>query len=469
MRILVATAFLTLMALPGSLRAAPPPPSTQQQIFAARDQVMPALVHIEPILEVFRMGEKGRVAVTGSGVIFTADGYVITNNHVVENATRVTCTLSSQREVPADLVGRDPLTDLAVLKLRDGDRSDWPHADLGDSDALQVGQYVMAMGSPLGLSRSVSVGVISSLNRYIPESELPSGSPTGVYNTWIQTDAAINPGNSGGPLVSLDGRVIGINARAVTVFGENIGFAIPANLAREVSRALMANGEVTRSWIGAHWQSTRNLTSFFGLSDPQRHGVVVGSVVRGSPAEAAGLKAGDIVLEYDGEPVSVWFEEEIPALEKRIADTPVAEEVPVVVLRDGDKREMTLVTRRRAKTEGDQKENREWGFTVREITEELAVELNLGSAHGVLVSGIKPGSFAAEAGLRPGDLVLRLNDLDIEDLMHWSQLYQQALEEDQEKVLITVKRGPAQYFFVLQPNVSGAAIRSAFPAREGNS
>jgi serine protease Do len=468
MRTAFATASLILLALPSVPQAAAPPPDMQQRIFAARDRVMPALVHIEPILEVFRMGEKGRVAVTGSGVIFTADGYVLTNDHVVENVTRVTCTLSDQQEVAADLVGRDPLTDLAVLKLR-GDGQPWPHAELGDSDSLQVGEYVLAMGSPLGLSRSLSVGVISSLNRYIPESQLPSGSPTGLYNTWIQTDAAINPGNSGGPLVSLEGEVIGINARAVTIFGENIGFAIPVNLAREVSRNLIDSGEVTRSWVGVHWQSVKSLTSFFGLTDRPRQGVVVGSVVRGSPAEEAGLQAGDIVLEYDGAPVNIWLEEQLPAFEKRIADTPVDREVPVVILRDGSEQRFALVTRRRAKTEGNEKENREWGFTVREITEELARDLNLLTVSGVIVSGVKPGSFAAEAGLRPGDQVIGMDDLEIEDLEHWSQLYQQALEEERQRVLITVRRGPAQYFFVLQPRVGEAAARSSFSAPEDNS
>ena len=425
------------------------PADLQSRILTARDRVLPALVHIEPILEVFRRGERGHLAVTGSGVIFSGEGYILTNNHVVENATRVTCTLSDQEEVEAELVGRDPLTDLAVLKLRGN--GPWPYAHLGDSDALQAGQYVIAMGSPLGLSRSISVGVISSLDRFIPESQLPSGSPTGAYNTWIQTDAAINPGNSGGPLVSLEGEVIGINARAIPVFGENIGFAIPINLAREVSASLIGQGEVQRSWIGVNWQNLKSLTSFFGLDDNAR-GVLVGNVVRGSPAETAGLQAGDLVLEYDGFPVSVWFEEELPRFEKRIADTPVGREVSLRVFRGDDEIDVTITTRLRAKTEGDQKENREWGFTVRELTEEMATRMNLPSRRGVLISGIKPGSFAAEAGLRPGDLVLRLDDMDVEDLTHWSQLYQHAVEEQRPKILITVRRGVAQYFHVLSPS-----------------
>ncbi|MFQ5670363.1 MAG: trypsin-like peptidase domain-containing protein [Acidobacteriota bacterium] len=465
-RVLVASCLAACLSAPLAVRAsAAGVGNLQAEIYTARDRVMPALVHIQPILDVYRMGEKEQVAVTGSGVIFSPDGYVLTNNHVVENAARVTCTLSTRQEVAADLVGRDPLTDLAVLKLRgQPPASGWPHAALGDSSRLEAGQYVLAMGSPLGLSRSLSVGVISSLDRYIPESQLPSGSPTGLYNTWIQTDAAINPGNSGGPLVSLDGYVIGINARAVPIFGENIGFAIPANLAREVSSALIENGEITRSWIGVHWQSMKSLTSFFGLKE--RRGVVVGDVVRGSPAEEAGLRAGDIVLKYNGTPVSVWFEEEIPAFKKRVADSPVGQPVSLSVLRDGEEQQLSLVPQRRASAQGSQKEGREWGFTIREVTKEMAAKMNLPRRRGVLISGVKPGSFAAEAGLRPGDLVTRVDDVEIEDLEHWSQIYQQAVQERRPQVLITVRRGPASYFFVVRPVYAVSSAGGRRPARE---
>ncbi|MFQ5767333.1 MAG: trypsin-like peptidase domain-containing protein [Acidobacteriota bacterium] len=456
LRSLSIAGILFVLAWPGSSSRAM---EIQQQIYAARDAVMPALVHIEPILEVYRQGERGHVAVTGSGVIFSPDGYVLTNNHVVEHATSVKCTLSNKDEIQADLIGRDPLTDLAILKLKgDVPAKGWPHAPLGDSDQLQVGQYVLALGSPLGLARSLSVGVISSLNRYIPQSQLPSGSPTGLFNTWIQTDAAINPGNSGGPLVSLDGQVIGINARAVPIFGENIGFAIPINLAKEISRALTKYGEVTRSWIGVHWQSMKSLNSFFGLGEAR--GVLVSGVVRGSPAEAAGLKAGDIVLAYSGEPVSVWFEEDMPAFEKRIADSPVGQQIPLQILRQGEKMNLSIRTRAQAKTEGDQKENREWGFSVREVTEDAAIQLHLEKKHGVLISGVKPGSFGAEAGLHRDDLILSMEDLEIDDLEHWSQIYQQMIEEERPQVLLTVRRGPARYFYVIKPVYTHSQARS---------
>ena len=194
--LLLAAAALALAPAPRAV----PVDATQKAIYRARDKVFPALVHIEPILQVYRAGEKARMAVTGSGVIFSPEGYVVTNNHVVERAEKVTCFLEDQQEVPATVVGRDPETDVAVLKLDlTRVRGKLPYAELGDSSKVQVGEHVMAMGSPLGLARSVSFGVVSSVDRYLPEDQMPAGAATGLYNTWIQTDAAINPGNSGGP------------------------------------------------------------------------------------------------------------------------------------------------------------------------------------------------------------------------------------------------------------------------------
>jgi len=282
--------------------AARPDPRTssqQDRIFLARDRVLPALVHIQPVLEIFESGEKGKLAVTGSGVIFSDAGYILTNTHVVGGAQRLTCTLFNQEEVEARLIGIDPLSDLAVIKIEMGEAgAGVRHATLGDSSSLEVGQMVVAMGTPLGLARSLTLGVISSLDRYFPESLLPSGTLTGTYNTWIQTDAAINPGNSGGPLVDLDGKVIGINARAITMVGENLGFAIPINLAKEIAAQLIQKGQIARSWIGVSCQQMKGLAEHFGV--PEDSGALIGSVVPGSPAADAGLQAGDIIVAVGG-------------------------------------------------------------------------------------------------------------------------------------------------------------------------
>lgn len=425
-------------------------PPHQALIFQARDRVLPALVHIQPVLEIYRAGEKGKVAVTGSGVLFSPEGYILTNTHVVGGAQRLTCTLSNQQEVEAKLVGIDPFSDLAVIKIdmaRAGDGVH--HAALGDSTALQVGQVVMALGSPLGLARSLTLGVISSLNRYFPESLLPTGAVTGTYNTWIQTDAAINPGNSGGPLVDLDGRVVGINARAIALVGENLGFAIPINLAKEIAAELIARGQIARSWIGVSWQPMQGLGELLGVSEDR--GALVGSIAPGSPAAQAGLRAGDVVVGLDRQEVAARHEEDLPRLQKVIADLPVGGSVLVSFLRGGRPESITLTTRDRPGSGTAEVECREWGFTVQGVTEEMAQALRLPDRRGVLVSGVKPNSFADEAGLRRNDVLVSLEGHDIPGLKEYEALYREMVEANRSDVLARVHRGRLVTFHVLKP------------------
>lgn len=439
--------------------------ATQDAIYRARDRVFPALVHIEPILEVYRAGAKERMAVTGSGVIFTSDGYVVTNNHVVERAQRVTCYLEDQQEVPAEVVGRDPETDVAVIKLDISHlKGKVPHADLGDSSTVQVGQHVMAMGSPLGLARSVSFGVVSSVDRYLPEDQMPAGAATGIYNTWIQTDAAINPGNSGGPLVDLKGRVIGINSRAVPIFGENVGFAIPINIVKEVAKKLIAKGSIDRSWIGANWQPLKVLPNYLELAE--KRGVVIGGIVPGSPAAKAGLEIGDLLLAYDGRPVTVRYEEELPSFRKLEADTPVGARVPLSVDRHGERIELSLVTVRRTSEESEDFECRAWGFTVRAINDEIARARNLDSPSGVIVTGVKRGSFAADAELAPGDIILKVKGEDPKDLTGFKDLYDHSVGAKEARILFVTQRGPVLHYHLLKPTYDTASTHGANDADE---
>ncbi len=451
-----AAAALCACLTPGPW-AAPSP--AERAVFAARDRVFPALVHIEPILEVYQSGQRRRIAVTGSGVIFSKEGYVLTNNHVVERAERVTCTLSDRQELPASVVGRDPETDVAVIKLDlTRLRGPLPIAALGSSRTLQIGQQVLAMGSPLGLARSVSLGVISSLDRYLPEDQMPAGAATGLYNTWIQTDAAINPGNSGGPLVDLDGEVIGINARAVTVFGENVGFAIPIDIVKEVGKEIIAHGGIRRSWTGISWQPLKDLVGVESAEGLQ--GILVGGVAPNSPAEKAGVRAGDIVTQVNGQPLTVRFEEELPPFRKREADAAPGSALSLTLVRDGVTKTLQVVTALRSTAETEDFECREWGFTVRAVNEEIARARNLDQTTGVIVTGIKPGSFAAEAGLAPGQLIESLEGTTVDDLQTFVALYDGLVMKGLEKVLIVSKRGPILNWHVVKPSYAPASPRA---------
>jgi len=442
-----ATPMAVTAAHPGSLEAA---------IFQARDRVFPALVHVEPILEVFASGQRGRIAVTGSGVIFDAAGHVLTNNHVVERAERVTCTLSDRQEVTATVVGRDPETDVAVLQLdMDQVQGKLPVAELGDSDRLQIGQQVMAMGSPLGLARSVSLGVISSLDRFLPEDQMPAGAATGQFNTWIQTDAAINPGNSGGPLVDLGGRVIGINSRAVVLFGENVGFAIPINLVRDTADDIMRYGAPRRSWLGVNWQALRVIGR---EGNHGQKGILVGGVTPNSPAERAGLKAGDVLVAFDGRPVAVRYEEDLPPFRRMEADTPVGKQVLLNVLRDGSPLELSAVTAERKTGEAEDFDCREWGFTVRAINEEIARSRNLAETTGVIVTGTKRGSFAAEAELGGGMIIRSIEGDPVSDLVAFRRIYEDLVESKANKVLVVTSRGAVLHYHLLKPTYDSSPI-----------
>ncbi len=415
-----------------------------RKIQKAKEAVFPALVHIQPIKEIFDSGEKHKIQVTGSGVIFREDGYVLTNNHVVEKARYVLCTLTSRQEVEAEVVGLDPWTDLAVLKLdlEKAGLKKVPHARFGDSEKIKIGDVVLALGSPLGLARSISMGVISSLNRYFPD----AGEMVSPYNLWIQTDAAINPGNSGGPLVDLTGHVVGINARAV-IFGENLGFAIPINTAKYVIDQILKYGEVQRSWIGVTWQEIKEYRKY--KNRPHLKGVLIASVEKNSPAMAAGLKPGMVVQKINGKTVSAVYQEELPALRVYISSLPIHSTIRFRLLDGKEEKEITLVTERQGKFSGDEFECEEWGMSVKEITPRIVKNFQLSSSKGVLISGVRKGSKADEAEVRSGYILKTIENMPVENLEDFKQKYEKLKLSDKAHLLF-LQLGNSNRFALIQ-------------------
>ena len=409
----------------------------QNAVIRAKNKVAPALVHIRPVKEVYQQGKRTEMQVVGSGFIISPDGYVVTNEHVAGESKLVRCVLSDKNEVDAEVIGVDPYTDLAVLKLKQPGRL--PYVDFGDSDKLEAGQTVIAMGSPHGLSRSVSMGIVSVTDRHLPDQ---GNHP---FTNWVQTDAAINPGNSGGPLVNLAGDVIGVNAMVLRG-AENVGFAIPANIARQVTDELIKNGHVARSWIGLDLQEMLARTE-----DPSRRGVVVADVDPLSPAYEAQVRPGDILLAVDGMPTDARFEEDLPPVNKLIADLPVGKEVKLALLRGQETIEIPLVTEAQGGLRGAQVEFSKWGFTASELTPALVRRARLDSRQGVLVSGAQVGGIAQKAGLSQGDIVLAVDGVPVENLAKFKELYDGRIASQQLLVLLSVRnRALHRYVLVRQ-------------------
>jgi len=386
----------------------------EARLLAAKDKVFPALVHIMNVEEGFAAGRRQKSVSTGSGFLIDADGHVVTNYHVAGEGKLLVVTLASKAEVEAKLVAGDPYTDLAVLKV--DPKEAFPDgkpvfATFGDSSRLQEGDFVVAMGSPLSLSRSVSFGIISCRERTLDSLQV-AGHETGKYNTWLQTDAAINPGNSGGPLVNLAGEVVGVNTRAA-LLANNIGFAIPSNVVRDVVEALLREGRVPRSDLGVRLQPLGALEHTLLAS--AEAGVLVAAVDSGSPAALAGVRPGDVITELDGQPFAARFEEQLPALYARIARLKAGEDARLDIRRAGQRLEIAVTPEPLGLGLTRESEIAAWGLTVRAITARMKLELGFPDDLGVFVTGVRVGSPAA-GKLDHGDVIREVDGTDVKGL-----------------------------------------------------
>jgi Do/DeqQ family serine protease len=367
---------------------------------------------------------------SGSGVIVDPAGYILTNNHVIENAQDITVRLSDSRKFTATLVGRDPKTDLAVLKV--DAPAPLPVAQLGDSERLRVGQWVIAIGNPFGLDRTVTVGIVSATAR--------TRVGVATYENFIQTDASINPGNSGGPLLNLDGRVIGINT-AIVASGQGIGFSIPINEARLVMGQLIARGKVTRGWLGIVIQDlTDELATSFGVRE--REGVLVADVMKGGPGEAAGLKPGDVIVQLGATKIR-----EVPDLQRRVANVAPGQSIGIGVVREGAPQRLSV---RVGEMPADDTATAEadagpegFGLQVEPLAPDTAERLGLPFSHGLLVTDVATGGPAERAGLRRGDVILEVDRQPVHDA------------PSLQKTLSAVPAGRSVLVWVHQPGASG--------------
>jgi len=371
----------------------------------------------------------------GSGFIIDREGYIITNNHVVEGASEIRVRLSTEKEYDAEIVGRDSKTDLALIKIKAW--NDLPVVELGDSDKLEIGEWVMAIGNPFGLSHTVTVGIVSAKGRVIG---------SGPYDDFIQTDASINPGNSGGPLFNLQGEVVGINT-AIVATGQGIGFAIPINVAKEVIPQLKKKGKVTRGGIGVYVQKlTPELAKSFGLEKSK--GALVADVIPGGAAEAGGIRRGDVIVKFDGKDI-----DEMNELPRIVASTPVGKDVEVEVLREGKPLKLRLKVgelKEEPAAPAAEKAQIELGMSVQEITPEVARQLQLKEPGGVIVSRVEPGGPAEEAGVQQGDIIREVNGRVIRTLSD----YQSAIAKikKDEVVRLLIKRGERSLYLAFRSN-----------------
>ncbi|MBN9419414.1 MAG: trypsin-like peptidase domain-containing protein [Candidatus Eremiobacteraeota bacterium] len=405
---------------------------TQRLITSVSDRVKPTVVHIESWSR--RAGT--RVKALGSGVVVTAEGKIVTNYHVIDKADQVQVVLDDRSRYDAVILQRDKLTDLAVLQIQAP--HPLPFATLADSEKVQVGQWVLAVGNPYGLDRTVSFGIISGKGRYIP------GSEQGLtpLNDFLQTDANIDSGSSGGPLVDLQGQVVGINSSGI---GRGIGFTIPAKVVKEVMQGKVQQGQLERGWLGLYTQPfTRSLAAYRGMTNVR--GLLVSDFASGSPAAKSGLLVGDVITEIDGSPVEAEEEDEIQRFAQQVSRLTPGSKTEVKVRRGTATVVLAVEVGLQPHLEGAEVET-PYGFRVAEITNYRQQQFRLTEKTGVVVTEVLDGSAASEAGVEEGDLLLEWEDRPVESL---AQVEKLADAPAKPSLLLRFRKGQYRYFALLQ-------------------
>ncbi len=441
-------------------------PPDRESIDQAIRMVKPALVKIHALSTSYNAGREIKNEFTGSGTIISPNGHIITNHHVVGHAVRLRCTLSDNEEIEAEIIGTDALSDIAVIRLQSEKDRVYPFATFGDSSLVNVGEKIIAMGSPISLSQSVTFGVISNIGMTIPKSYRKDqytfsldGEDVGSFVLWIGHDAAIYPGNSGGPLVNLKGEIIGINE---IVFG--LSGAIPSNLAKEVAIQLKKNGTVTRSYLGIEVQPLLKYSNI-------KKGGIISGVIQESPAENAGFKSGDILLKIGGHPVNLKYYEEMPLFHQMTANLPIGKPIQAEVLRNNDPIVLTVTPSLREPAEPETIESKPWGITIRNISSEASKKLKLKDQEGVLVTSVRPGgpSGLAKPVVMPKDTIIKINNRPIQNIKKFLSTTSDLIKDKTEPIptLIEATRDGQSFISVIPVGIQktsdeGREVRKAW-------
>ncbi len=444
-------AIFAAALIPGVHAYAEDAPAAASTIEAAVAKVKPALVRIDVVDTYYAEGREQKQDASGSGVVISTEGHIVTNHHVAGHAKLLKCTFDNKEEIEAELVGTDPMTDISVIKLKGVEGRKFPVVSFGDSDLVKVGDQVLAMGSPLALSQSVTLGIISNSQMTLPDWVTrgggleQDGEDVGSLVRWLGHDAEIHPGNSGGPLVNLSGEIIGINEIKLGLSG-----AIPGNLVRRVAETIIKSGSVERAWLGLSMQPRLK-------SDPSKQGALVGGAMKDGPAEKAGLKAGDLIIAVNDSPIDVQFDVQLPLFNAVVAALPVGQPAKLKILRDGKEQTLDVIAEKREPIERKQAELKQWGLTVRDLSLMMAKEMKRDSKDGVLITSVRPGGPAGDAkpDVKATDVIVSMNGKPVRNVAELRQFTDEITKDakDPVSVLTGFERKNAQFVTVVKVGI----------------